>query len=206
MCGDSAAFIEFKGATFTANAKYGNDPALLRSELDRKLVMGDKPQAVEQLRRSIQAVSRSINPERIRGLDLSRIATIFPLVITRDDVGSTVGVNAFLNCRFQEGFNRKEMVKTVTPLFCISSGDLERLTNYLAEAKLTDILEAHYRVCRGRGNYLSEPLFATEGNKMLDNSRAKPGILTAVWENVGKKMAQHLGLNPKDENSEERPI
>ena len=206
VCGDSAAFIEFKGATFTAKAKYGNDPALLRSELDRKLVRGDKRQAVEQLCCSIQAVCRRTDPERIRGLDLNRIATIFPLIITRDDVGSTVGVNAFLNCRFQEGFNRKEMFKTVTPLFCISSGDLERLTNYLGEAKLTDILEAHYRVCRRRGKYLSEPLFTTEGNKMLDNRRAKPRILTEAWKGVGNKMIDQLGLNPEDENSEKKPI
>jgi hypothetical protein len=98
------------------------------------------------------------------------------------------------------------MFKTVTPLFCISSGDLERLTNYLGEAKLTDILEAHYRVCRRRGKYLSEPLFTTEGNKMLDNRRAKPRILTEAWKGVGNKMIDQLGLNPEDENSEKKPI
>ena len=197
VCDDSAVFIEFKGATFTSNAKYGNDPALLRSELDRKLVRGGKQQAVEQLCRSIHAVSRRTDPERVTGVDLRRVSTIFPLIIARDDIGSTVGVNAFLNCRFQECFKQKEMVKTITPLFCLSSGDLERLTNYLAETKLTDILEAHYKVCRRKGRYLSEPLFTAEGNKLLDNSRAKPRILSQAWQKVAKRMLDELGLDPK---------
>jgi hypothetical protein len=205
VCGDSAAFIEFKGATFTSRAKYGNDATLLRCELDRKLVSDDRPQAVEQLCRSIQATCRRTNADRIRGLDLRKITTIFPVVVTRDDVGSTVGVNAFLNYRFQERFDRNTMAKTVTPLFCLSSGDLERLTNYLPETKLTDILEAHYRVCRRKGRYLSEPIFATDGNKLLARSeKSKPRLLTQAWEELSNRMVDQLGLTPEKDVGEKR--
>jgi hypothetical protein len=197
VCGHSAAFIEFKGATFTSRAKYGNDAHLLRSELDRKLVCSeDRMQAVEQLYRSIQATCRRDGAEQIRELDLKRITTVFPVVVTRDDVGSTVGVNAFLNCRFQERLNRKSLSKAVTPLFCLSSGDLEKLTNYLTKARLTDILEAHYRACRRNGHYLAEPIFAAEGNALLKDARnLKPRILTEAWSNFADTVASHLGLS-----------
>ena len=38
VCGDSLLFVESKGATFTADAKYGTDPAKLRDEIETKLV------------------------------------------------------------------------------------------------------------------------------------------------------------------------
>ncbi len=197
VCGRCAAFIEFKGATFTSRAKYGDDAHLLGLELDRKLVCSeDRMQAVEQLYRSIKATCRRDGPDQIRGLDLKRITTIFPVVVARDNIGSTVGVNAFLNCRFQQRLNRKGLSKAVTPLFCLSSGDLEKLTNYLTKTRLTDILEAHYRSCRRKGHYLAEPIFAAEGNALLKDARnLKPRILTEAWGNFADTVAAHLGLS-----------
>jgi len=199
ICGESAAFIEFKGATFTARAKYGNDHALLRSDLERKLV---SPSGVAQLVRSIQATCSRTDPEPIRELDLRGVTTVFPVIVTRDEIGSTVGINAFLNIRFQELFDRKlrkGMLKTITPLFCLSSSDIERLTNYLAETPMTDILNAHYRACRRKGHYLSEPLFVAEGNELLgDKRRLKPRILTQAWGKLGDIMVDTLGLRPEE--------
>jgi hypothetical protein len=33
---------------------------------------------------------------------MTQITTIFPLIITRDDLGAALGMNAFLNLHFQE--------------------------------------------------------------------------------------------------------
>ena len=53
---DCAVFIESKGSTFTAAGKYGNDPDLLRSEVEDKLVgnLGGERKGVQQLAFAIE--------------------------------------------------------------------------------------------------------------------------------------------------------
>jgi hypothetical protein len=184
VCGSSAAFVELKGATFSSLAKYGGDHKRLKTELDNKLVQeaDGNAKAVLQLKRVIELVCNSDHPEPIDGIDLSYIKTIYPVIVTRDDLGSTFGVNAFLQVRFDAVVHRKQMRKTITPLFCLSAEDLERLTAYLGDTSLTDLLHAHYRANKQRGKYLLNPYFATDNNWILrKKGMRRPTTMEGFW-------------------------
>lgn len=146
VCGDSALFVESKGATFTAEAKYGTDSDCLRSEIEEKLVETEgRRKGVGQLALRIEEVFSRKNPRRIEALDTSRVAKVFPVLITRDDIGAALVMNAYLASRFRELFRRKTISVTVTPPFSLSAQDLEMICGYLKEASLADLLEERYR-------------------------------------------------------------
>ncbi len=42
VCGAEAAFIEYKGSTFTAYSKYSGDLQALTKEIDKKLVRSER--------------------------------------------------------------------------------------------------------------------------------------------------------------------
>ncbi len=198
MCGNSAAFIEFKGATFSSRAKYGSDYTLLKGELDKKLVREPEGEAkaVYQLKRAIELACDSVSPAPINGMDLSNIRYIFPVIITRDDIGSTFGVNAFLQVRFEDAFNRKSSAKIITPLFCLDAEDIERLSSYLKDFAFTDLLDAHYRANRKRGKYLLNAYFSTPDNEILKGKELRPPVSVRPWHKLTKSAADHLGLKP----------
>lgn len=199
VCDDAAALLEIKGSTFSSRAKYAADYTLLKNELDNKLVGNAEgaPKAVNQLRRSIELICNPEGPEPIEHVDLRRIHTLFPVVVTRDDIGSTLGVNAFLQTRFEANINRKKMQKTVTPLFCLNAEDLERLTAYLNDTPLTSLLEAHYRANRSYGKYFVNSYFSSADNQILKTR----GLLQAerqakTWRDFMMTAVNHLGLKP----------
>ena len=84
ISGTTAVFIECKGGFIRGDAKYGGDPAKLRAEIERKYVT---PKGVFQIARSIVTAMNRTNPRPIEGVDLSRVATVMPILITRDDIG-----------------------------------------------------------------------------------------------------------------------
>ena len=146
LCGDSAVFVESKGATFTAEAKYGTDSDRLRDEIEEKLVQtGGRRKGVGQLALRIEEAFSRSNPRLIEKLDLSRVEKVFPVLITRDDIGAALVMNAYLALRFRELFHRKSVSVTVTPPFSLSAQDLEMICGYLQEASLADLLEERYR-------------------------------------------------------------
>lgn len=197
VCGRSAAFLELKGSTFSSLAKYGSDYKLLKAELDNKLVQGTdgSAKAVQQLNRGIELIFNAEHPEPIDGIDISKIDRIYPVVVTRDDVGSTFGVNAFLQVRFDAKIQRKHKQKIITSLFCMNAEDLERLTAYLKDTAFTDLLEAHYRANRHRGKYLLNTYFTTEDNAILkEKGLRQPEMLLRFWEKLSATGAEHLGL------------
>lgn len=146
ICGNSLVLVESKGATFTAEAKYGTDPAKLRGELEEKLVeTNGRRKGVGQLALRIEEVFSRTRPRRIEGLDISRTLKVFPVLITRDDIGAALVINAYLASRFRDLFHRKLVSVTVTPPFSLSAQDAELLCAYLRDSSLTDLLEARYR-------------------------------------------------------------
>ena len=90
VCGSDAIFIESKGATFSAAAKYGGDPELLQAEIEVKLIKG-----LKQLASAIVKVFDRKNPEAVSGADLSKIRRIFPVLVTRDDIGAAIYINYY---------------------------------------------------------------------------------------------------------------
>jgi hypothetical protein len=197
VCGNSAAFVELKGATFSSLAKYGGDHLRLKGELDSKLVRepAGSAKAVHQLKRAIELACNPDHPEPVDGIDLRNMKTIYPVIVTRDDIGGTVGVNGFLQIRFDEVINRKQIKKIITPLFCMNAEDLERLSAYLKDTSLTDLLYAHYRASRRVGKYLSNPYFATDGNAILkEKGLRRPDVVEGFWHELSIRAAEHLGL------------
>jgi hypothetical protein len=150
ICRDSALFVESKGATFTAEAKYGTNSDRLREEIEEKLVETEgHRKGVGQLAVRIEEVFSRKNPRRIEALDTSRVNKVFPVLITRDDIGAALVMNAYVASRFRELFHRKSVSVTVTPPFSLSAQDLEMICGYLQGTSLANLLEERYRNDRG---------------------------------------------------------
>ncbi|SPF42411.1 hypothetical protein SBA1_460008 [Candidatus Sulfotelmatobacter kueseliae] len=150
VCDDSAIFLESKGATFTAEAKYGHDPAALAKEIEEKLIRTpEQKKGVCQLAARIELVFNRKSRRRIDGPDLARISKVFPLLVTRDDIGAALVMNAYLASKFRESLNRKAVSVTVTPLFSLSAQDIEMICGYLRDASFAALLEERYRNDKG---------------------------------------------------------
>jgi hypothetical protein len=146
ICGSEAAFLEYKGATFTARAKYSGDIELLTGEIDKKLAHEDDKKGVYQLSRSITDIFRRSSPRRIKGIDISKIAFIYPVLVTRDSLGGSIFLSWYLNTHYKRKINRKLIRPFIsTPLFCMSVQGIEELSGYLKEASMTSILYAWYK-------------------------------------------------------------
>jgi hypothetical protein len=150
ICGASALLVESKGVTFTAQAKYGTDPAKLRVEIEEKFVeTNGHRKGVGQLALRIQQAFSRAQPRRIEGVDVSGVVKVYPVLITRDDIGAALVINAYLASRFRALFDRRSVSVTVTPPFSLSAQDIEMICGYLGQASLADLLEARYRNDRG---------------------------------------------------------
>jgi hypothetical protein len=118
----------------------------LKKEIEEKFIHTDEREVgIGQLARRIeQAFNRKL-PRRIEGLDLSGVGKVFPVLVTRDDIGAALVMNAYLAFRFRELFHRKAVSVTVTPPFSLSAQDVEMICGYLKEASFADLLEERYR-------------------------------------------------------------
>ncbi len=145
VCGDSLLFIEAKGTTFTADAKYGTDPAKLRDEIEEKFVHSQESEkGIGQLAARIGEVFDRNHPRAIQGLDTSKIRKVFPVLLTRDDIGAALVINAYLASRFRDLFNRTSVSVTVTPPHVLSAQDLEMICGYLRDVSFADLLDERY--------------------------------------------------------------
>lgn len=197
VSGRSAVFIEFKGSTFSANGKYGGDARVLDGELTKKLV-GSRTsrKGVRQLVHAIQDLCGRGIPNAIDGLDVNDIDAVFPLIVTRDDIGSAFNSNAYLNFHFQELIKDIDLVRSVMPLCCISADDLERLTPYLADISLAEILSARIA---GDGSLVT-PLWHGE-NRVLDKLPGRPAkLLDAEVEKLEEMCRERLGLKDEEQS------
>ena len=70
---------------------------------------------------------------------------MFPVLVTRDDIGAALVMNTYLASKFRELFNRKAVTVTVTPLFSLSAQDIELICGYLKNVSFASLLEERYR-------------------------------------------------------------
>ena len=198
LCGNTAVVVEIKGNTFTAQSKYGADPAALSVELDDKLIQNQagRGKGVAQLANAIEKVFRRTQPEELVDLDLSRVQKIIPLLILRDGIGNVMMLNKYLVIKFQEVFRRKLVSpRTVTPL-CVLSGDaFDAVAPYLGEFGLADILEARLRA--DKSLKLS---FLLAGNPVLEKAAARENDLlenafTEFTQNIVVKLFPNQAVN-----------
>jgi len=140
-CGGTAVMIEAKVATCPAHVRYSGDYKKIRKFLEDRLVVGtNRKVGVSQLQVAFEHLAskpESALPECLRG-----VKTFIPVIITRDDVGSSWMTNAYLKRRFREGLARKAWKRfKIKPLISMSVSTLERLLGALATMSLTDILD-----------------------------------------------------------------
>jgi len=141
-CGDSLVLMEYKGRTFTAKAKYSQDRECLSKELEKHLIGSDGyNKGIHQLAQSIKKILDRKNPQLIKGINITGIKKVFPLLITRDPLGSCFFINPYINKRATQFFFKKHFKPTkITPCFCVSIEDFEAMVAYLPFLKLTDLL------------------------------------------------------------------
>ena len=147
VCGNEAILLEYKGRTFRSQAKYGMDVANLSEEIEEHLIGSEtKPKGVAQLANAIKKLFDPCSQVELDNVDLSNVRKVFPVLVTRDDLGGCFGMSHYLNIRFQKLINKKRYKRlTVTPMFCMSVEALEVISAYLAKAKISKILEARYQ-------------------------------------------------------------
>jgi hypothetical protein len=191
MSGRVAVLIECKGSTFTANGKYGGDPKVLDLELQSKLIGTPKRRkGVRQLVEAIENLFVKNPPDSISGIEMAEVDAVFPVVLTRDDIGSAYNVSTYLNLHFQELIKDRQTRCPILPLCSISADDVERLTPYLTEVSLGDILSARV----AGDSRLVFPLWYGE-NKILDGLEERPAtLLNADIQKLEDLCKKHLGL------------
>lgn len=191
ISGRSAVFIECKGSTFTANGKYGGDPKVLDLELKTKLVgTPSKRKGVWQLVDAIENLYRRDSPDSIDGVNVRDVDAVFAVVLTRDDIGSAYNISAYLNLHFQELIKNRDTLCPIMPLSCISADDVERLTPYLSDVSLGDILSARI----SGDSSLVFPLWYGD-NTVLEGLQDRPATLLNADINRMEKMCEvQLGL------------
>jgi hypothetical protein len=144
VCGTTAVLIETKLGTCAAEVRYSGDYAKFREFLEDKLVAGtDRDIGVAQLLKAIARIKTSALehlPEYLVG-----IKEIIPLIITKDEIGSSWMTNAYLNARFQEQRSAADGQKgDVSPLVSMSASTLERAMAALQETPLSEILRERF--------------------------------------------------------------
>jgi hypothetical protein len=145
ICGPTAVLIEAKAATCAASVRYSGDYRLVREYMDKRLVEGtDRPVGVSQLIAAIENIGtmpRENLPEWLRGVN-----KIVPVIITKDEIGSSWMTNAYLNARFQEMLTQSKYGSLkITPLVSMNVASLERAAAAMQEMAFSEIMEDRIR-------------------------------------------------------------
>jgi len=187
-CGSAALIMEYKGSTFTAEAKYGGNGDLLLREIRKKLVLAEREKkGVTQLASVVHRVFGKVDPARVEGVDLSSVKTVFPVLVTRDEIGGTMLVNYFLNSEFQRVLDKRSVrPHTVTPLFCLTADEVEYISAYLRKVRFSDILQERYDA----DNSLQTPLQFRELPSLAENLRNE--LLKREFEHIANGAAGAL--------------
>jgi hypothetical protein len=151
VCGYTAVLVEAKLATCPATVRYSGDYQQFRKYLEDRLVTGtDRPIGVSQLVNAVEKLT-TLPPAALPPF-LRAIRKFVPLIITKDEIGSSWVTNSYLNARFAQKINRRKCKRfTITPLVSMSVSTLERSLAALGKHAFSDILEDRMRADRKLG-------------------------------------------------------
>jgi hypothetical protein len=139
LCGSTAILIEAKLATCRTDIRYSGDYKKMRKFIEDRLVSGtDRRVGVSQLVNALNNITTL--PESSLPLWLRGIRKFIPVIITKDDIGSSWVMNAYLQKRFKQE-KKKYKGYTVTPIVSMSISTLERSMRALTELSFETILE-----------------------------------------------------------------
>jgi hypothetical protein len=190
ICGTTAVLIEAKIATCDIKTKYSGDYKLMKSYLETKLVgTPEKRKGVTQLLTAVEAIVKG--PKVALPPYLAKVNKIIPLIVTKDEVGSSYIINTYLDKRLEEQINRKEYRSyTITPLVVMSVGTMERAMSSLAKMSLGAILEDRIKANRE----LSRPFEAASkyvhkgtARNMPEHMKLMSGAFNQVIKEFGIK-------------------
>jgi hypothetical protein len=204
VCGTTALFIECKGGVIVGPAKYGGDPSALRAELQRKYV---KPQGVYQLARSITKALRQSQRPLIRGVDLSNIRVVMPVLLTRDDIGDGFFVNTYLNDQFTKAKRELNLFAEISPVYCtklfsMSVDTIEKLSPYLCDTTMAEILSERYLM----DPILLTPFFVKPNRALRSKGPDRPpALLRSMDDELRATVAEFLNVN-RDGTAKEQDV
>lgn len=189
MCGSICVLIEAKAATCAASVRYSGDYKLVREYMDERFVEGtNRPVGVSQLLKAIDKIgtlSKEHLPEWLRG-----VKKIIPVIITRDDIGSSWMANAYLNSRFQEKLNRLKYKKLkITPLVSMNVSSLERAVAAMREMPFSDIMEDRIQ----EDPMLSRP-FEAASSWVPQGTPRKMDKHIEIMKELGEEMQDDFGM------------
>jgi hypothetical protein len=141
VCGTTAILIEAKLGTCPAKVRYAGDYKTMQEYLEQKLVTGtDRPVGVAQLITAVENLTTGPK-ERIPAA-FHCVTRFIPLIVTKDEIGSSWVVNNYLNRRFQEQLKAEcKAHHEITSLVSMNVSSMERLMHALSDHALSEVLE-----------------------------------------------------------------
>jgi len=125
------------------------------------------------------------------------VKKIIPLIVTKDEIGSSFFINTYLNERFEAQFRRKDYkTLTITPLVTMSAGSMERAMRPLARMAFSTILENRITT----DHQLGRPFEAASKYVLKGTARELPKhmeLLSAAMDGVMK----YFGMIEEDEST-----
>jgi hypothetical protein len=193
ICGATAILIEAKMATCNIKTKYSGNFELMKKYLETKLVgTPTKRKGVWQLVKVIENLKT--RPTAFSPPCLAKVNKIIPLIVTKDEIGSSFFINAYLNERFESQFKRKDYRPLViTPLVTMSSGSMERAMRPLAKMALSTILEDRITADRRLGR----PFEAASKYVLKGTARNLPKHME-LWTGAMNGLMKALGMKEED--------
>lgn len=189
ICGSTGVLVEAKLATCPVNVRYSGDYQKFKQYLEDRLVVGtDRPIGVSQLLTAVQNLTTlppAALPPWLRG-----IRKFVPLIITKDEIGSSWVTNTYLNARFAQKVNRKKCKRyVITPLVSMNVSTLERSLAALSDHALSDILEDRIRQDRNLGRP-----FEAASSWVPPGPARKVTKHLEIMENLSNEMIADFGM------------
>ncbi len=190
ICGGTAILIEAKIATCNIKTKYSGDYELMKKYLESKLVgTPTKRKGVWQLVKAIENLKNK--PTAFLPPCLAKVNKIIPLIVTKDEIGSSFFINTYLNERFESQFKRKDYRPLViTPLVTMSAGSMERAMRPLAKMAFSTILENRITTDRQLGRPFeaaSKYVFKGTARSLPKHVELLTGALDGLMKSFGMK-------------------
>jgi hypothetical protein len=190
ICGGTAILIEAKIATCNIKTKYSGDFELMKKYLEAKLV------GTQTKRKGVWQLVKAIENLKTKSTEflppcLARVNKIIPLIVTKDEIGSSFFINTYLNERFESQFKRKDYRPLViTPLVTMSAGSLERAMRPLAKMAFSTILENRITTDRQLGRPFeaaSKYVFKGTARSLPKHMELLTGALDDLMKSFGMK-------------------
>ncbi|MGJ5817015.1 hypothetical protein [Paludibaculum fermentans] len=188
--GRTLIVIEAKASTLTAGVRYADNPDLLRDELERKFVVGDRSglKGVSQLAHFLHRFAAGDTIRDRNSLVIARrdVDKIIPVLVHLDTALRTVCLNHYMADRLRDMVRIKRPI--VTPLALLHISELEAMQGHLDDFLLSDLIESYLSTLRSNPAAM---LFAAR-IPLLVRQKPKRGPILTTFESLMKQTIVRL--------------